>query len=91
MPSSNDLATDNSENWRPDAPRMTAVPRRDLSLLSFEERITYRKWRRATLAVYAAVAIVFAAVSIAIGPTDISPRSEIYSALAPPSGHDSHR
>jgi hypothetical protein len=81
MPSSTDI--DNSENCRPDASRMTVVPHSDLSRLTAEERITYRKWRRATLITYSAVAIIISVLAIAIGPTDTSPPNEMHSALAP--------
>jgi hypothetical protein len=80
MPSSTGIDT---ESCGPDASRMMAVPRRDLSLLTDEERITYRKWRHATLVVYSAVAIIIAVLSIAVGPTDTSSTNEIHSALAP--------
>jgi hypothetical protein len=89
MPSSTDI--DNSENCRPDASRMTVVPRRDLSLLTVEERTTYLKWRRATLIAYSAVAFIIAVLSIAIGPTDTLPTNELHSALALPTASRSQR
>jgi hypothetical protein len=91
MPSSDDLAADNSDNCRPDASRMTRVPRRDFSLLTIEDKITYRKWRRAALVMYGAVAIIVAALSIANSPTNTSPKNEMFSALGPPVAHKSQR
>jgi hypothetical protein len=64
MHSSNTSANDNSGNCRPDASQ-TALGRRDLSALTVEEKITYRKWRLAVLIGYSVAAIIITAISIA--------------------------
>ena len=72
-----------SEYYQSDVSR-TTVSRRHLSQLTHEDKLTYRKWKRATFIVYGAVAIVIVVLSIVIGPTDsTSNKGEIYSSLGP--------
>ena len=91
MPSSNGHDIDGSDDCRPDASRMAAAPRRGFPVLSPEEKLIYRKWKRATVVIYGTVAIVLAAFSVAFGPADTSTRNETYSALAAPAVHKSYR
>ncbi len=63
---------DISNDWRPNVSQKTAAVRSHFAPLSIEEKITYRKWRRATIMFYGAFAFVIAAVLIAIGPADPS-------------------
>src|ERR1019366_3303248 len=77
MPSStNQVApeelTNTSRHWRPNVSQKTSAARSNFAPLTIEEKITYRKWRRATLMFYGAFAFVIAAVLIAIGPADPS-------------------
>jgi hypothetical protein len=92
MRSSNTSANDNLGDCRPEASRTAAVYRRDLSLLTVEEKITYRKWRFAVLIAYSAAAVIITAISIAIGPGDTSPHSKnaMYRADSP-AAHRSQR
>ena len=91
MHSSNTSANDNSGNCGPDASQ-TALGRRDLSLLTVEEKITYRKWRLAVLIAYGLAAAILTAISIAIGPGDTSPHSKnaMYR-VDSPAAHQSRR
>ena len=71
------------EYYQSDVSR-TTVPRRHLSQLTTEDKLTYRKWKRATLIVYGAVAMVVVVLSMVIGPTDsASNKGEMYSSLGP--------
>jgi hypothetical protein len=94
MPSSTNSATPKtianniSGRCHPDASRVRSATRRDVTLLTAEDIITYRKWRRSTLILYGAFAIAIAAFWIAIGASNTSLTSknnEIHSAL-PPAG-----
>jgi hypothetical protein len=60
---------DTSKDWRPNVSQKTSAARSHFAPLTAEEKITYRKWRRATLMFYSAFAFVIAALLIAIGPT----------------------
>jgi len=63
------LLVDNaSANWRPDASQVASATRGHFAPLTNEEKITYRRWRQATMIFYGTFAI--AALLIAIGPTD---------------------
>jgi hypothetical protein len=94
MPSSTNSATPKtianniSARNHPDVSRVRSATRRDVTLLTAEDIITYRKWRRATLILYGAFAIAIAAFWIAIGASNTSLTSknnELHSAL-PPAG-----
>jgi hypothetical protein len=70
------------------ASRVRSATRRDFTLFTAEDIITYRKWRRAALILWGAFAIAIAAFWIAIGAINTSLTSknnEIHSAL-PPAG-----
>jgi hypothetical protein len=76
---------DISKDWHPNVSQKIAAFRSHFAPLSIEEKITYRKWRRATIIFYGAFAFVIAALSIAIGPADPSTNvnnKEAHSAIA---------
>lgn len=78
-------ASDTSRHWHTSVSQNTSAVRSHFAPLTIEEKITYRKWKRATLIFYGAFAWVIAALSIAIGPTDPSTNAsdrDSYSALA---------
>jgi hypothetical protein len=56
----------------PNVSQKPSAARSRFAPLTIEEKITYRKWRRATLAFYGAFAFVIAALLMAIGPADPS-------------------
>jgi hypothetical protein len=78
MPTStSQVAMKNPENeasgdWRSDVSRKTSANPRHFAPLTAEETITYRKWKRATLAFYGALAFAITALLIVIGPDDSS-------------------
>jgi hypothetical protein len=79
------FAEDISRDWRPGVSQKTFAVRSNFSPLTLEEKITYRKWRQATLIFYGAFACVIAAFLIAIGPADPSINAsdkDLYSELA---------
>jgi hypothetical protein len=70
--------------WRSNAPATASARRHDFASLSVEEDLTYRYWRRATLAFYAIFLSGIAAIAMAIGPIDKSgtaARGDVHSAL----------
>ena len=82
------IANNISATCHLDVSRVRSATRGDVTLLTAEDIITYRKWRRATLILYGAFAIAIAAFWIAIGASNTSLTSknnEIHSAL-PPAG-----
>ena len=79
------LASSASMRRLPSLSQMTSAAQRHLSLLSIEETITYRKWRRVTLIFYGALACIITAFLIATDPTRPSTNAlgkDSYSALA---------
>jgi hypothetical protein len=78
MPSSTNQVTpeertkNTSRDWRPGVSQKTSVVRSGFAPLTIEEKMTYRKWRRATVLFYGAFFFVVAVLSIAIGPADTS-------------------
>jgi hypothetical protein len=58
-----------SGNWRPDVSQVTTAIRGHFAPLTIEEKITYRKWRRAALIFYGTFGFAIAAFLIATGPT----------------------
>lgn len=79
------LANDAPMHRRPNLSQVVFAARRHFSLLSIEETITYRNWRRTTLIFYGAFACIVTAFLIAIGPTGpstITNDKDSYSALA---------
>jgi hypothetical protein len=80
-----ELTKDTSRHWRPNVSQKTSAARSHFAPLTLEEKITYRKWRGATLSFYGAFAFVMAAFLITIGPPDPSTKANdknSYSALA---------
>ena len=67
-----EFANDISRDWHPNVAQKTSVVQSHFAPLTAEEKMTYRKWRRATVMFYGAFAVVIAALAIAIGPADPS-------------------
>jgi len=86
-------ANDSSVRWRPNVSTSASGKRSHFAPLSAEEELTYRRWRRATLAFYGVFLCAVAAIAIAIGPSDRSGTAEkgdLYSALASAVQRHSH-
>lgn len=67
-----ELTNDTSRDWRPNVSQNASAARSHFAPLTIEEKITYRKWRRATVMFYGAFAFVIAALLMVIGPADPS-------------------
>jgi hypothetical protein len=66
---SEELMPDVPENWHPTLAQKTSAARRQFRPLDTDDLITYRKWRRTTLLLYGALAVIMAALSLTMSPT----------------------
>jgi hypothetical protein len=85
--------TSRSTRWHPSASTIASAGRSHLALLTAEDKLTYRNWRRATLTFYAVFACAIAAILIAVGPNDQSRTAksdDLHSALASTAQRNSH-
>jgi hypothetical protein len=79
--------------WCSNASTIASAGRSHFAPLTAEEKITYRNWRRGTLAFYAVFACMIAAILIAIGPVSQSStvqNGDLHSALASAAQRNSH-
>jgi hypothetical protein len=66
------VANARNNSQRPSASQLSSAALRDFRRLTVEEKNTYRRWRRGTLAAYGILVFVITAFLIANGPTGSS-------------------